>query len=614
MALSDLAVRQAKATGKPYTLSDLDGLALAVAANGNKSWHFRYQWVGKQKRMSLGTYPEVSLREAREERDKARALLAKGINPKVDRKRKRQAVRLADENSFKAVYLRWLEQRKLELKEGRNSTLSQIQRIFKKDVLPRLGTMSMIDVRSADLEEVLKKIEERDALTTAEKVRIWFNQLFRFAKVKIPGLEGNPATDLDAVAKPKPPVVNNPYLRLPEVPDLLHRLRRYRGQLITQLGIRLLFLTGVRTGELRFAEPGQFHLDQGLWIIPPEIVKQLQDDMRKHNKRPQDIPPYIVPLSAQAIEIARFLLELVKPAQKHLLAHRSDLKRPISENTLNSALTRMGYKDLLTGHGIRGTISTALNEIGYPKLWVDAQLSHSDPNRVSAAYNHALYVEPRRRMMQDWADRLDLLEQGHVEAASTHLKIHIEGVPTVIDGEADSMLVLPEGAGDPMLPVMASPIVVGPNAGGQVFHRLSPLPLLREREQEEEPVISDIQRERQEMLGIYEAPDKLPVPVFAKLAGKSKDQVNREIKTGKLLSLSMGNRGQRIPDWQLDPIKQKLAREVMRSMDGRLDTWQLYRALVAPQERLGGRSPIEAVTSGTLQEAARVVHEAVCYP
>jgi hypothetical protein len=273
----------------------------------------------------------------------------------------------------------------------------------------------------------------------------------------------------------------------------------------------------------------------------------------------------------------------------------------------------MGYKDLLTGHGIRGTISTALNEIGYPKLWVDAQLSHSDPNRVSAAYNHALYVEPRRRMMQDWADRLDLLEQGQVEAASTHLKIHIEGVPTVVGGEADSILVLPEDAGDVTTSAIMPPIVVGANANGHVFQRLSPLPPLREPEPEEKPAISDIQRERQEMLSIYEAPDKLPVSVFAKLAGRSKDQINREIKAGKLLSLSLGTRGQRIPDWQLDPVKQKLAWEAMRSVVGDWDTWRLYRVLVAPQERLGGRSLIEAVTPGALQEVARVVHDAVCY-
>ncbi|MFF6503391.1 tyrosine-type recombinase/integrase, partial [Pseudomonas aeruginosa] len=214
------------------------------------------------------------------------------------------------------------------------------------------------------------------------------------------------------------------------------RLRLYnpRGWQ-TQLGVRLLFLTGVRTGELRLAEPEQFDLDRGLWIIPPQIVKQLQDEMRKAGKRPQDVPPYIVPLSLQAIEIVRYLLGAMRPAQKYLLSHRSELKKRISENTLNKALQLMGYEGRLTGHGIRGTISTALNEIGYPKIWVDAQLSHSDPNKVSSAYNHAKYVEPRRRMMQDWADRLDLLEQGEVGAASAHLTIRIDGVPAMAEVE-----------------------------------------------------------------------------------------------------------------------------------------------------------------------------------
>lgn len=434
MALTDVAVRQARATGKDYTLPDFDGLSLAVSAPGGKSWHFRYYWTTKQKRMSLGTYPEVSLRDARALRDEARALLAKGINPKIDRKQKFRAACFASEYSFKVVYLQWLAHRKLELKEGRQSTLSQIQRIFDKDVLPVLSTMSIFDIRRPDLLGVLARIEQRRAFTTAEKVRTWFKQLFRFAMVKIEGLESNPASDLDVVAVPKPPVANNPFLRLPELPDLLHKLRCYRGKITTQLGVRLLLLTGVRTGELRQATPDQFDLECGLWIIPPEVVKQLQDAMRKRGQRPQDIPPYIVPLSFQAIEIVRYLLERVKPAQQYLFAHRSELNKRISENTLNGALKRMDYKDLLTGHGIRGTLSTALNEIGYPKIWVDAQLSHADPNKVSATYNHALYVEPRRKMMQDWSDRLDLLEQGEVKAASRHLTIRIDGVELLDEG------------------------------------------------------------------------------------------------------------------------------------------------------------------------------------
>ncbi len=428
MALSDFAVRQARATGKAYTLADTDGLSLAVTAAGGRTWHFRYYWSNKQKRMSLGTYPEVTLREARGLRDEARALLAKGINPRVHRKQKRVAVRLAGEHTFELLYRQWFAHRALSLKKGRQCTSSTLPRIFKKDVLPTLGKRSIYEIKRPDLLEVIAKIERRKALSVAEKVRTWFNQMFRYALVVVPDLEYNPACDLDVVAVPLPPVNHNPFLRMPDLPRLLQRLRKYRGRLQTQLGLRFLLLTGVRTGELRLATPDQFHLDQGLWIIPPEIVKQLQTDMRRKRQKPQDIPPYIVPLSAQAIEIARYLLDNVKPAQRYLFRHDYDLKRRMSENTLNTALKRMGYRDLQTGHGLRAVISTALNEIGYPLKWVDAQLSHVDPNKTSATYNHAEYVEQRRRMMQDWADRLDLFEQNMVEAASMPLTIHVEGV------------------------------------------------------------------------------------------------------------------------------------------------------------------------------------------
>ena len=603
MALSDLTVRQAKAADKAYSLPDTDGLGLVVAPTGGKSWHLRYYWLGKQKRISLGNYPEIGLREARTLRDEARALLAKGINPHTDRKQKRHAVKLAADYTFKAVFDAWVEHRRKELKEGRQSTLSQILRIFGKDVLPTLGKMSIYDIRRPQLLGVLARSEERKAFTTAEKVRTWLSQLFRYALVIVEGLEANPASDLDVVAEPKPPVSHNPYLHLPELPNFLQKLRRYnpRGWQ-TQLGIRLLFLTGVRTGELRLATPDQFDLDRGLWIIPPQIVKQLQDEMRKAGKRPQDVPPYIVPLSLQAIEIVRYLLGVMRPAQVHLLTHRSELKKRVSENTLNAALKRMGYEDQLTGHGIRGTISTALNEIGYPKIWVDAQLSHSDPNKVSSAYNHAKYVEPRRRMMQDWADRLDLLEQGQVEAASAHLTIRIEGVPAMAEDEpVAAAAVFPEGS---VPPVVAAPIVVTPNDAGSTFQRLSQVPPAPTRAPE--PEVSAIQREREEMLAMYESPSCLPVPLFGKLAGKSKDQINRELKAGKLLSISLGNRGQRVPDWQLVPLKHKLA-QVLMNQRPHADSWDLYRMLTQPHPDLGDRAAIDAVTMTNVPAIVRVI-------
>ena len=604
MALSDLTVRQAKAADKTYSLPDTDGLGLVVAPTGGKSWHLRYYWLGKQKRISLGNYPEIGLREARTLRDEARALLARGINPHTDRKQKRHAVKLAADYTFKAVFDAWVEHRRKELKEGRQSTLSQILRIFGKDVLPALGKMSIYDIRRPQLLGVLARIEERKAFTTAEKVRTWLSQLFRYALVIVEGLEANPASDLDVVAEPKPPVNHNPYLHLPELPEFLQKLRLYnpRGWQ-TQLGIRLLFLTGVRTGELRLATPDQFDLDRGLWIIPPQIVKQLQDEMRKAGKRPQDVPPYIVPLSLQAIEIVSYLLGVIRPAQRHLLAHRSELKKRISENTLNAALKRMGYEDQLTGHGIRGTISTALNEIGYPKIWVDAQLSHSDPNKVSSAYNHAKYVEPRRRMMQDWADRLDLLEHGQVEAASAHLTIHIEGVPAMAEEDKPDAIVAASSAA-PVPSMVTAPIVVTPNDGSITFQRLSQVP--PPPTHAPEPEVSAIQREREEMLAIYESPSSLPVPLFGKLAGKSKDQINRELKAGKLLSVSLGNRGQRVPDWQLVPLKHKLAQVLMRQCP-QADSWELYRMLTRPHPDLGNRAAIDLVTPSNLGMVVQVI-------
>ena len=425
MALSDTTVRQARTTGKNYTLSDADGLLLRVTATGGKLWHFRFYWQGKQQRISFGTYPEVGLKAARRLREDARALIAQGIDPREQR-REAQRIATPEAHTFHTVYHQWRDFRALSLKEGRQSTLSQIARIFKKDVLPHLGALPIHTIRRTDLLHVIQRIEQRKAHTTAEKVRTWFNQLFRYALVKHE-LDTNPAGDLDIVALPKPPVSHNPHLRMHELPAFLHTLRQY-GNPFTRNGIRLLLLTGVRTGELRHATPDQFDLQRGLWTIPPENVKQLQLTLRKKNRQVTDIPPYIVPLSRQAIDILRHLLAHNPPSQRYLLAHRSDPRQTISENTLNAALKRMGYTDKLTGHGIRGTLSTALNELGYPKPWIEAQLSHSDKDKISAAYNHAQYIEQRRNMMQDWADRLDQWESG--EGTPNVIPLHPGGLYT----------------------------------------------------------------------------------------------------------------------------------------------------------------------------------------
>ncbi len=605
MALSDTTVRLARATGTDYTLGDADGLALFVTAQGSKSWHFRFYWGGKQPRISLGIYPEISLRDARIRRDEARNLVAKGIDPRVHRRQERAAAAAATANTFEAVFRLWCDFKAKALirKTGRHSTLSQINRIFTKDVLPYLGKRSIFEVVRADLLEVLRKIERRNALTMASKCRTWFNQLFRYAMVEV-NLATNPAADLDIVAIPRPPVTHNPYLRMSELPAFLRKLSNYRGHgdITTQLGLRLSLLTGVRTCELRSATPEQFELERGLWIIPPVIVKQLQERLRLDDK---DTPPYIVPLSRQAIAIVQQLLDAKRPAQRYLLSHRCDLTERISENTLNGALQKMGYSGQLTGHGIRATISTALNEIGYNTKWIGAQLSHADPNQVSAAYNHAKYVEQRRHMMQDWADRIDRWEgQDQQEAvgisASESLQIDIprfvpKGSENPVHGDAENVDTARREA------------IFGPDT------TLTPRPtmmIVSRTDQRSQPVLTDIQRERAVMLAIFEAPHNLPLAVFAKLAGKSRPQINREIESRRLLSLAMGNRGQRIPDCQLDPVRQKFIQSVLQRAEG-VDGWTVYRAVSEPCEVLDGRSPVEVVTACNLSEVAIAVFGAL---
>lgn len=266
----------------------------------------------------------------------------------------------------------------------------------------------------------------------------------------------------------------------------------------------------------------------------------------------------------------------------------------------------MGYEGRLTGHGIRGTISTALNEIGYPKIWVDAQLSHSDPNKVSSAYNHAKYVEPRRRMMQDWADRLDLLEQGEVEAASAHLTIRIDGVPAMAEVEevvgAVSTTAEPVVPGVP--PVVATPIVVTPTAaescssGCRRCRRLRCMPRSRKS-----PRSSASARK------CWPSTSRRTIcrsRCSASWPGSPRTRSTASLKAGKLLSISLGNRGQRVPDWQLVPLKHKLA-QVLMNQCPHADSWDLYRMLTQPHPDLGDRAAIDAVTPTNVPAIIRVL-------
>lgn len=410
--LTDLSIRRAKPAAKAYTLKDGAGLYLNIKHNGTKQWLFRFYWEGTQKRISFGVYPNVDLKQARSLRQQALDLIASGTDPRTGRKSviKTTAKVCQSKLTFAEYAQTWKEFKfkklGLERANRRQSTHIQIERYLQKDILPVLGKKALIDITRADVLAVQRKIERRGALSIAEKCRSWLNEIFRHA-ISEGFIEHNPAGDLDIVALPQRPTLHNPFLKQDELPEFLNVLGRYQGARQTQLGIYLLFLTGVRTGELRQATPERFDLDNNLWLIPADSVKQLQKQVRNSSR---EIPTYVVPLCKQAVAIIRELLACRFHKQRYLLAHRYDLNLMASENVFNAALKRMGYRDRLTGHGIRATISTALNELGYPKEWIEAQLSHSDKDQIRAAYNHAEYIEQRQTMMQEWVDRLDKWE------------------------------------------------------------------------------------------------------------------------------------------------------------------------------------------------------------
>lgn len=397
MPLTDTAARQSRPQEKAYTLKDSDGLFLYIAPNGTKSWHFRFTWHGKQARISMGTYPEIGLRDARERRDEARSLVAKGIDPRVERRQTKAEAEVHQENTFEAVANRWHAFKLPRWAEARKGSAVQSRFYLDKDLIPELGKVPLADVKRGDVLEAMRRVERRGALNSARKCRSWLHEIFRYGMAE--GLiEVNPAADLDIVAVPEPPEQHNPFLRREELREFLLVLRDFKMAEYVRCSIRLLMLTGVRTIEMRTATFDQFDFDEALWTIPPGVVKQLQKRVRTKSG---EIPPYLVPLSRQAMEEAKRVHQLTGRYQL-LIAGRNDPRQPISDGTVNSALKRMGYQGRLTGHGLRATLSTALNEMGYNEKWIDAQLSH-----IGDAYNHAEFVEQRRGMMQDWADYLD---------------------------------------------------------------------------------------------------------------------------------------------------------------------------------------------------------------
>lgn len=398
MPLTDTAVRSAKPRAKAFKLSDAGGLYLEVSPAGGKWWRWKYRYGGKEKRLSLGVYPDVTLKSAREKRDAARRQLAAGIDPGQARKAERLAQ--AGAESFEAIAREW---------HGKFSPGwvashgDRILRRLEKDVFPWLRGRPIAQVNAPELLALLRRIESRGALETAHRAMQNCGQVFRYA-VATGRAERDPTGDLRGALPPPKEKHHASIIDPKRIGELLRAIDSYEGFFATKCALRLAPLVFVRPGELRKSQWQEINLDNAEWRIPAERMK-----MREQ---------HIVPLSRQAVEILRELEPLTnrgivaKPnTPRFVFPSARSRERPMSENAVLAALRRMGYtKEEMTGHGFRSMASTLLHERGWNHQVIERQLAHAERNAVSAAYNFAEHLPERRKMMQAWADYLDALK------------------------------------------------------------------------------------------------------------------------------------------------------------------------------------------------------------
>jgi integrase len=396
MALTDLEVKKSKATDKQQKLTDGGGLFLLVHPNGGKYWRLAYRFGDKQKTLSLGIYPDVSLAQARERRDDARKLLANGADPGAVKQAQKASATLSAESSFEAIAREWFAKFKTHWADSHSS---KIIKRFENDIFPWLGSRPIADITPHELLKCIQRTEGRGAIDTAHRALQNCGQVFRYA-VQTGRASRDITSDLRGAL---PPVKKEHYASITEpkaVAELLRAIDGFRGTFIVQCALKLAPLFFVRPGELRKAEWAEFDLDKSEWNIPAERMKMRQ--------------PHFVPLSSQAVKILRELYALTGDGTYLFPGARTN-GRPMSDAAVNAALRRMGYdtKTEITGHGFRAMARTILHEgLGIPPEVIEHQLAHRVPDALGTAYNRTKFLPDRRKMMQSWADYLDKLKQG----------------------------------------------------------------------------------------------------------------------------------------------------------------------------------------------------------
>ena len=394
--LSDRAIRTSKPQEKPYKLYDGGGLHVLVQPSGSKLWRLKYRFAGKEKLISFGSYPDVTLATAREKRDEARKQLASGRDPSAQRKLDRIVEEKAAQNTFGAVAAEHLDNM---VANGLAETTLVKNRWMLQVLAAPLAHRPIVEIMPIEVLDVLKRIEKSGRRETARKLRSMIGGVFRYAVVTLRATNDPTAPLRGALLTPqvqhRPAIIDERELGI-----LMRAIDEYDGWPTLRAALQLIALTMTRPGDVRFMRRSEINFEQAVWRIPAERMKM---------RRPHDVP-----LSRQAMEILREVWSLSEYGDLVLPSIRS-IKKPLSENAMNSALRRMGYaKDEMTSHGFRATASTILNERGFNPDVIEAALAHQDKNVIRRAYNRATYWPERVKLLQSWADLLDQFKSGAV--------------------------------------------------------------------------------------------------------------------------------------------------------------------------------------------------------
>jgi len=393
MPLSEFTVRKAKSLDKPYKLTDGGGLYLHVQPGGSKLWRMKFRHLGKEKLLSFGPYPLVSIADARRKRDDARKLLLEGTDPAAQKKQDRIAAEAKAQQTFGLLSDEYLEQQKA--KGIAKATLSKTTWLLKDLALP-LADRPIEEITPAEILSLLRRIEKTGRRETARRLRGAIGSVFKLAIVTLRA-ESDPTVPLHGALLPPKVESRAAITDEQELGKFLQSIDDYDGWPTIKAGLQFLMLTCVRPGEVRGAKRSEFDLTKAVWCIPKERMKMRQ--------------PHNVPLSKQALAVIEDIWPLSENGELVFPSVRSQ-HRPLSESAFNSALRRMGYsKDEVTAHGFRATASSILNSRGYDPDVIEAVLAHQDRNAIRRAYNRATYWEQRIVLMQEWADLLDDLKR-----------------------------------------------------------------------------------------------------------------------------------------------------------------------------------------------------------